>query len=339
MKCLFIGGTGNISLYITRKLLSEGHTVYLVNRGQRKAALSGDVHYLTADINARADEVERMIEGMTFDVVADFIAFTREQAERDFRLFNGKTRQYMVLSSASAYQKPLADPHVTESTPLCNPYWAYSRNKIAIEEYLNAQYRECGFPVTIVRPSHTYGETYVPLGVEGNGGYSVLKRMLEGKPVIVHGDGTSLWAVTHSSDFAKGFVGLMGNIHAIGQTVHITTDELVTWNQIYAAAGRALGVEPKIVHVASEFLAETRPSADYWGGLVGDKAASVIFDNARIKSLVPDFCCTVRMDQGVPASVRYIMAHPELQREDPDFDAWCDRVIDALEEAKRKILE
>ena len=336
MKVLFIGVTGTISMAISRLLLSQGHTLYLLNRGSRNTGLSGDLIELKADINDEA-AVAALISDLKFDVVADFIAFVPEQLERDYRLFREKTKQFIYISSASAYQKPLSDYRINEGTPLANPYWEYSRNKIAGEEYLMKLYREEGFPVTIVRPSHTYDERSIPLGAHGEkGSFSVIKRMLEGKPVIIHGDGTSLWTITHNSDFAKGFVGLMGNIHAIGEAVQITSDESVTWNQIYQIIADALHVKLNAVHVASEFL-DACSDYDFAGSLLGDKANTVVFDNSKLKRLVPGFTATVRADQGIRSTIEYVLSHPECQVEDPEFDDWCDRVIEALEEAKRKI--
>lgn len=336
MKVLFIGGTGTISMAISRLLLSQGHTLYLLNRGSRNTGLSGDLIELKADINDEA-AVAALISDLKFDVVADFIAFVPEQLERDYRLFREKTKQFIYISSASAYQKPLSDYRINEGTPLANPYWEYSRNKIAGEEYLMKMYREEGFPVTIVRPSHTYDERSIPLGAHGEkGSYSVIKRMLEGKPVIIHGDGTSLWTITHNSDFAKGFVGLMGNIHAIGEAVQITSDESVTWNQIYQIIADALHVKLNAVHVASEFL-DACSDYDFAGSLLGDKANTVVFDNSKLKRLVPGFTATVRADQGIRSTIEYVLSHPECQVEDPEFDDWCDRVIEVLEDAKRKI--
>ena len=336
MKVLFIGGTGTISSAITRQLSETDCELYLLNRGTRNEAIPANVHTLTADINDE-DKVAELIKDLEFDVVADFIAFETAQLERDYRLFNGKTKQFIFISSASAYQTPLADYKVTEGTPLANPYWEYSRNKIACEDYLMKQYRENGFPVTIVRPSHTYDERSIPLGVHGrNGSWQVAKRMLENKPVIIHGDGTSLWTMTHNSDFAKGFIGLMGNIHAIGESIHITSDETVTWNQIYEVIADALGVELKAVHISSEFLAACSHD-DLGSGLLGDKAQSIVFDNAKLKRLVPDFVATTRLDQGMKQTVEHILEHPELQKEDKEFDAWCDKVIDALDNALASI--
>lgn len=339
MKVLFIGGTGTISTAISRKLLEERHELWLINRGTRNDALPPGAHIIQADIGDEAD-VARKLEGLEFDVVADFIAFTPEHLERDHRLFAGRTRQFIYISSASAYQKPLSDYRINEGTPLANPYWEYSRNKIAGEELLMKWYREEGFPVTIVRPSHTYSERSVPLGVHGpNGSYQVVKRMLEGKKVIIQGDGTSLWTMTFNSDFANGFVGLMGNIHAIGEAVQITSDETLTWNQIYQTIADALGVELHACHVSSEFLAATSPAEwDLRGSLLGDKANSVAFDNAKLKRLVPGYTATVRFDQGARMALDYVLSHPECQREDPAFDQWCDSVVAAQEEAQAKLM-
>ncbi|MDI4649875.1 SDR family oxidoreductase [Cohnella hashimotonis] len=342
MKALFIGGTGTISAAITRQLSAQGCELYLLNRGTRNGELPPNVKTIEADINDEA-RVAELIRDLSFDVVADFIAFVPAQLERDYRLFAGKTKQFIFISSASAYQKPLSDYRITESTPLANPYWEYSRNKIACEEYLMKQYREQRFPITIVRPSHTYDERSIPLGVHGSkGSWQVAKRMLEGKPVLIHGDGTSLWTMTHNEDFAKGFIGLMGNLHAIGESVQITSDESLTWNQIYAAIADALDVPLCAVHAPSEFLAACSRE-DFTGGLTGDKANSVVFDNAKLKRLVPGFTADIRFDQGIQRTVAHILAHPELQREDPEFDGWCDKVIEALEEAasavKRSLAE
>ena len=338
MKALFIGGTGTISMATTRLLAQNPDwELYLLNRGTRTQELPEGVKTITADISDEA-QAARALEGMTFDCVCDFIGFVPAQLERDFRLFSGKTKQFMYISSASAYQKPLGTYLITESTPLANPYWEYSRNKIACEEFLMKQYRENGFPVTIIRPSHTYDERNIPLGAHGdNGSWQIIRRMLDGKPVIIHGDGTTLWTITHNSDFAKAFVGLMGNIHAIGEAFHITSDESVTWNQIYSVIADELGVPLKAYHVPSDFMHDVS-KYDFEGGLIGDKANTVVFDNSKVKRAVPGFVCTVRADQGLRRAVRHMLATPALQREDPEFDAWCDRVIDALEAAKKAIL-
>jgi len=334
MKALFIGGTGTISAAISRKLLNEGEwELYLLNKGSRNGVLPDGYKHICADINDEA-EVSELIKDLSFDIVADFIAFAPSQVERDYRLFRGKTKQFMFISSASAYQKPLSDYRINEGTPLSNPYWQYSRDKIACEDFLMKVYRESGFPVTIVRPSHTYDERAIPLGVHGaKGSWQVARRMLDGKPVIIHGDGTSLWTMTHCSDFAAAFAGLMGNARAIGEAVQITSDETVTWNQIYKSIAGALGVELKPYYAPSDFLHKCAPQYDFLGSLIGDKANSVVFDNSKLKRLVPGFTAKKRFDQGVRETVEYVLAHKELQVIDPEFDAWCGRVIAALDKA------
>ena len=333
MKALFIGGTGTISMAITRLIADDpGWELYLINRGKRKADLPEGVRLIEGDINNEED-MKKKLGDLTFDTVCDFIAFVPGHLERDRRLFEGRTRQYMCISSASAYQKPLGDPLITESTPLYNPYWEYSRNKIAMEDLLMRWYREDGFPVTIIRPSHTYDERSIPVGVHGDrGSWQVVKRIMEKRPVIIHGDGTSLWTVTHNSDFAKGFVGLMGNPRAIGEAFHITSDESLTWDGIHRRIADALGVPLRAFHVSSYFLSAIGPY-DFRGSLIGVKANSVIFDNAKLKRTVPGFKCTVRFDQGVRMALEYIMSHPECRQEDPDFDRWSDNVIHALSSA------
>ncbi|MDR0494818.1 MAG: NAD-dependent epimerase/dehydratase family protein [Treponema sp.] len=348
MKALFIGGTGTISTAVSNLILEQGWELYLLNRGSRNAVIdargkAGKLVEISGDI--RTDSVETIRaklravlgEGQCFDVVADFIVFTPDQAAKDFDIFKGLCAQYIFISSASAYQKPPSSCLITESTPLANPFWEYSRNKIACEEYLTAKYRECGFPVTIVRPSHTYDERSVPLGVHGaKGSWQVIKRMIEGKPVIIHGDGTSLWTMTHNSDFARAFSGLMGNIHATGEAVHITSDESLSWNQIYQAIASALKAPLNAVHISSDFLARCGPY-DFTGSLIGDKANSVIFDNAKLKRLVPGFCAQVRFDQGIRKTIEYALAHNECQTEDPEFDSWCDSIIAAREKAEKEV--
>ncbi len=336
MKILFIDGTGTISSAITEKLSQmTGIELYLLNRGNKNSNLSENVKTIIADINDE-ETVKKAIENIDFDVVCDFIAFTTQNLERDYRIFNGKTKQFIFISSASAYQKPLSNHVVTESTPLANPYWEYSRNKIACEDYLMKMYRENGFPITIVRPSHTYCEQSVPTGVHGSrGSWQVVKRIIEGKPVIIHGDGSTLWAVTHNSDFAKGFIGLLGNPHAIGEAFHITSDETLDWNQIYRAIAKAVNKELKPYYVSSSYLADVGGDYNFAGGLIGDKANTVIFDNSKIKKAVPDFVCTKRFDQGVKEVIDYILANPEYQIEDNEFDLWCDKVIESLENSKK----
>lgn len=321
---------------ITRLLAEKGHEVYLLNRGSKSSECPDNVVVIQGDMN-HEEEIAEKIKGMSFDTVCEFIGFVPEQLERDYRLFAGKTKQYIYISSASAYQTPLSDYLITEGTPLANPHWQYSRDKIACEEYLLKMYRENGFPITIVRPSHTYSETAVPLAVHGdNGSWQVIKRMLEGKPVIIHGDGSSLWTVTHNKDFAKAFVGLIGNVHAIGEVYHITSDESLTWNQIHKIIADALGVELKPYYVPSDFLAAVS-RYDFEGSLLGDKTSTVVFDNSKIKRAVPDFEATIRFDMGVREAISYIMEHTECQQEDKEFDEWCDRVIATLEKAKTEL--
>lgn len=334
MKVLFIGGTGTISMAITKALAQRGDEIYLLNRGNRSNELPAGVKTIIADINNETVVAEK-IKDMTFDCVGEFIGFVPEQLERDYRLFKDKTKQYIYISSASAYQKPPKGYVITEETPLENPYWEYSRNKIACEKYLMERYEKDGFPVTIVRPSHTYDERSVPLGVHGDGGsFPVVKRIKEGKPVIIHGDGTSLWTITHNSDFAKGYIGLMGKQEAIGEVFQITSEESVSWNKIYGAIADALGVKLKPYYVASQTLADMS-KYDLVGSLIGDKSNSVVFDNSKLKRLVPDFKASISAEEGIKMTVKNILAHPEFQNDDPEFDAWCDKVIAAIESAKK----
>ena len=338
MKILLIGGTGTISSAITRQLAASEHELWLLNRGSRKDEVPAGVKQVICDINDEA-EVLRQTGDQVFDAVCEFIGFLPSQVERDIRLFCGRTRQYVYISSASAYNKPASSHVITEGTALANPYWEYSRNKIACEELLMKAYREEGFPVTIVRPSHTYCERSVPVSVHGlKGSWQVLRRMQEGKPVLVHGDGSSLWTLTWNEDFARGFIGLLGNPKAIGEAFQIMSDEQLTWNQIYISIANALDVTFKPYYVSSDFLAAVSPkSYDFTGNLLGDKSVTVVFDCTKLKRAVPGFCATTRFDVGVRRCVDYILRHPELQEEDPEFDAWCDHVIGTLEQAKQMI--
>ncbi len=336
MKILLIGGTGTISTAISQRLADFNHELYLLNRGNLNETLPSHIQFIKADIN-NEKEAEEKLSGMEFDAVCDFIGFGKPQLERDYRLFNGKTRHFVYISSASAYNKPPRDYVINEGTSLANPYWEYSRNKIECKEYLMKMYREKGFPVTIVRPSHTYCEKSVPLGVHGkNGSWQVIKRMLEGKPVIIHGDGTSLWTMTDSRDFAKGFIGLLGNPHTIGEAFQITSDETLTWNQIYKTIADCLKVKFKPYYVSSAFLAAVS-DYDFEGSLTGDKSNSVVFDNTKLKKAVPDFAPSIRFEEGVGRTLEYVLSHKECQVEDPEFDSWCDKVINAMETAKKEI--
>lgn len=338
-EALFIGGTGTISMAITRLLATkpDWHLTVL-NRGSRSASLPENVSVISADISDE-EAVKKALEGKKFDTVCDFIGFVPAQVERDYRIFKGITKQYMYISSASAYGKPVKNPVITEGTALTNKYWEYSRNKIKCEQFLMEKYQSEDFPVTIIRPSHTYDDRNVPLGVHGSkGSYQVIKRMIEGKPVIIHGDGTSLWAMTYNEDFAVGFVGLMGNPHAIGEAFQITNDEVLTWNQIYDCIADALGVEYKPYYVSSRFLSDVGPQYDFEGGLIGDKANSVIFDNSKLKAAVPEFKPSIHFEDGIRRVIENVLANKEYQVEDPEFDVWCDKVIAALENAKKDIL-
>ncbi len=335
-RALFIGGTGTISTAVVKRLVNElDWEVWVLNRGNRSGVLPEGVKQIVADINDEKAGLDK-IGDMTFDCVCEFIGFTVDQVKRDVMLFEGKTKQYIYISSASAYNKPAASHIITEGTTLANPHWEYSRNKIACEEYLMARYREDKFPVTIVRPSHTYDERSIPLGVHGkNGSWQVIKRMMEGRPVIIHGDGESLWHLTFNEDFAVGYTALMGNRHAIGEAFQITGDEVLTWNQIYQTIADALGVELNAYHVSSEFLNAVGPEYDFEGSLIGDKAVSVSFDNSKIKKLAPDLKTNVPLHKGVRIALEYILNHKECMTEDPEFDKWCDKVIETVETAKK----
>lgn len=339
MRILFIGGTGTISTACTQLALARGFDVHLLNRGKRAAAPQG-AQVITADLHDEA-ATAAALGGRTWDVVANFIAFTPEDIERDLRLFRGRTGQYIFISSASAYQRPASSPFVTESTPLANPFWEYSRNKIACEERLLRALREEAFPATVVRPSLTYGDTQITIAVNSwQKSYTAVDRMRRGQPVIVPGDGSSLWTVTHNSDFAKGFVGLLGHQQAIGHAFHITSDEVLTWDQIYRAVAAAAGVaEPRLVHIASDFLAACLP--ELTGSLIGDKATSVVFDNSKIKRFVPDFVATTRFRDGIARTIAWFDADPARRVIDAEANTKWDRIIAAyqrgLEEAKRAL--
>ena len=339
MKILMIGGTGTISSAITRQLAAAGHDLWLLNRGTRKSEVPAGVRQIICDIDDEKTVLDNIQDEM-FDAVCEFIGFVPAQIERDIRLFRGRTSQYVYISSASAYNKPAANHVITEGTTLANPYWQYSRNKIACEQLLMREYREHAFPVTIVRPSHTYCERGVPTSVHGpKGSWQVLKRIMDGKPVIIQGDGTSLWTLTWNEDFARGFIGLLGNPKTIGEAFQIMSDEQLTWTQVYQCVARALHTTLKPYYVASEFLAAVAPKEwDFEGNLLGDKSQTVIFDCAKLKRAVPGFQATMRFDEGVRRSVGYLLSHPELQIEEPDFDAWCDRVIEAQEAARKYFL-
>ncbi len=319
-RILFIGGTGIISSACARRAVEVGADLYVVNRGTtRTRPLPGEAHVLIADARDAAS-MRAALGSREFDAVVDFVAYRPDHVAADLELFRGKVGQYVFISSASAYQTPPARLPVSESTPLRNPFWEYSRDKIACEDLLVAAYREEGFPATIVRPSHTYDATSVPF----TGGWTVVDRMRRGAPVIVHGDGTSLWTLTHHTDFARAFVALLAEPRAIGDSFHITSDEVLTWDQITRLLAAAAGAEARIVHIPSERIAAVDPE---WGaGLLGDKAHSMVFDNHKIKSLVPGWVATIPFVAGAAEIVGWHDADPARRSVEAGFDALCDRL-------------
>ena len=318
---LLIGGTGTISHSVALRAVEQGFAVTLLNRGA--TSVRGEVEgaeVLQADVRDILS-VGEALGRREFDVVADFVAFTPEHVQGDVDYFAGRTGQYVFISSASAYQKPVLRLSITESTPLVNPFWQYSRDKIACEELLMGAYRDAAFPVTIIRPSHTYDETSLPL----NGDWTAMQRMLDGKPVVVHGDGTSLWVLTHSRDFAKGFVGLLGNPTTVGEAFTITSDEVNTWDTITRTLGSAFGVVPTIAHVTSDALAAADP--EMGPSHIGDRSNSVIFDNSKLRHFVPDYVATTTWAQGAREIAEWRLAHPERNIVDPHLDALFDRLV------------
>jgi nucleoside-diphosphate-sugar epimerase len=328
MRVLFIGGTGLISSACTRLAVERGVELCLLNRGGHPERALGATT-IVADLRDEA-AVDRALAGRRFDAVVDWIAFTPTDIERDLRLFADRADQFVFISSASAYQKPLAGWLLSEDTPLANPFWDYARNKIACEERLMRAFREDGFPVTIIRPSLTYGDTQVPLAVNSwERPYTAIARMRRGKPLVVPGDGTSLWTITHNSDFAKGFVGLLGRPEAIGEVFNIMSDEVLTWDEIYRRVAAAAGVEARIVHIASDFIAACLREMS--GTLLGDKSVSAVFDTSKITGLVPDFRATTPFAEGIRRTVAWFDADPARQLVDAAMDARWDRLIDAYE--------
>jgi nucleoside-diphosphate-sugar epimerase len=320
-RILFLGGSGVISTACVRAAVAAGHDVTVLNRGRSTRALPAEVRELVADVRDEA-AVTAAIGDARFDVVADFLSFVPAHVQTALAAAGERAGQYIFISSASAYQKPPSRLPVTESTPLRNPYWQYSRDKIACEDLLVAAYRDRGLPITIVRPSHTYDETLLPT----LGGWTDVARLRAGKPVVVHGDGTSLWTLTHSDDFAVAFTGLLGAPSAIGEAYTITGTHAPTWDRIYTWLAEAAGVDdPRLVHIASETIAAWDP--DVGPGLVGDKAHSMVFDNAKITALVPEFRTTVTFDEGARRILAWYDAHPERQRVDERRDALFDRMI------------
>jgi len=326
MKVLFIGGTGIISSACSQLAVENNIELFLLNRGLTKRPIPDRATVLHADIRKPAS-VSSALEGKTFDVVVDWIAYTPKHIETDLKLFKGRVGQYIFISSASVYQKPPLSLPIVESTPLYNPYWEYSQNKIACEAYLMRAYQDFGFPITIVRPSHTYDRTYFPV----HGGYTVVNRMRTGKPIIIHGDGTSLWVLTHHRDFAQGFLGLLGNQHVIGDVFHITSDEILTWNQIFQTIARAAGVNPQFVHIPSDFIARFDPE---WGAsLLGDKSHSVIFDNQKIKRIVPNYVAKVPFERGAREIVAWHDADPARRTINHPLDKLMDKIIASYQKA------
>ena len=333
MKILFIGGTGIISSACADLALARGHELFILNRSvSTKYPFPEGATLLQGDIHADEALLSSLLAGHRFDAVVDYIAFPTHDIERDLRLFRDNTDQFVFISSASAYQKPVKNYLITEETPLENPFWEYSRNKIACENLLMKEYRENGFPVTIIRPSHTYGHSQIPFGyTTWRDPWTAIDRMKRGKKLISHGDGTSLWVLTWNADFAKGLVGLLGNEKAIGEAFQITSDEVLSWDQIYLEAYQALGLEPNVIHIPSDFIA--RFDEHVVGSLIGDKSNSVVFDNSKIKRFVPDFNCEVSWAEGVRRSLAWFEAHPEFRTVDMEWDALVDTIIENYEKA------
>jgi nucleoside-diphosphate-sugar epimerase len=320
LRVLFIGGSGVISSACSRVALDSGIELFVLNRGRGSVRpLPPGATMLHADVR-EPQSVRDVIKDLDFDSVVDWVAFTPGQVQADIDLFSGRTGQYVFISSASAYQTPPARMPVTESTPLRNPFWRYSRDKIGCEDLLVAAYRERGFPATIVRPSHTYDKTSVPF----DGGWTVAGRMLAGKPVIVHGDGTSLWTLTHHEDFARAFVPLLGHPRTLGEAFHITSDDVLSWNQIAGTLAAALGVTARVVHVPSDVIAAADP--DWGAGLLGDKAHSMVFDNAKVRSVVPGWRAVIPFEQGAREIAGWYLADPARQVTDEHLDAVMDKL-------------
>jgi nucleoside-diphosphate-sugar epimerase len=323
MKVLFIGGTGIISSAVSRLAVEKGIELYHLNRGKSHRKIEG-VKNILGDIR-NVEETKQVLKGYFFDVVVNWITFTPEHVQADIEIFTGKTNQYIFISSASAYQKPILKLPITEETPLVNPFWQYSRDKAECERILMNANRKNKFPVTIVRPSHTYDNTLIP----NDWGYTILDRMFKGKKIIIHGDGTSLWVLTRNTDFAVGFVGLFGKKEAIGEAFHITSDELLTWNQIYQMMADELGVPLNAVHIPSDFIAKYNP--EHGAGLLGDKAHSVIFDNSKIKKLVPEFSCKIPFSQGVKEIIAWYKNNKDWQVVNKEINKSIDEIIGAYE--------
>jgi nucleoside-diphosphate-sugar epimerase len=331
MKVLFIGGTGVISSACSKRAIEKGFALYHLNRGKSCDKRPNPVGVQTIFTDVRDfDSASKALQNYSFDVVVDWISYLPEQLENSMQLFQGKARQFVYISSASAYQTPPQKLPVTENTPLDNPFWQYSREKIACENILTQKAADYGFDYTIVRPSHTYDHTTIP----ASGGYTAVHRMRTGKPVIVMGDGTSIWTLTHNSDFAKGFVGLLGNELAFNESFHITSDEWLTWNQIFEIVADAFGTKPTFVHVPSEWIVRYDPV--FGAGLLGDKSHSMIFDNSKIKKVVPDFICTTSFREGFQETAKWFMADPQRQAVNEELNKVFDRIIYNINQLEQK---
>lgn len=326
MKALLIGGTGTISEAVVARALAEGIEVTLLNRGSHPERVPPGARVLQAE--ARSSEADSLLRDEHFDVVVDWICFTAEQAAADVRFWSGKADHFLFVSSASVYQKPARTPWVTESTPAVNPFWSYAQHKIAAEAAFWEAWRDQGFPVTIVRPSYTYGYRSIPAGLtSGAHPWALVARMRRGDPIVVHGDGSALWTMTHNTDFAVGMVGLFGEPSAVGQAFHITSDELLSWDEIYGTIGRAAGVRPHLVHIPTDFIAQVAP--EFGPGLYGDKAVSLIFDTRKIKRAVPGFRATTSFAQGIRRSVAWFESDPARRTDDPEWNAKIDGIVAA----------
>jgi nucleoside-diphosphate-sugar epimerase len=323
MKVLFIGGTGNISSAVSRLSVEKGTDLFHLNRGIRKIDIPG-VKTIIGDINTPKAFPDELLKH-NWDVVVNWIAFNEADIFRDITFFKGKIKQYIFISSASVYRKPSTQTIITEATPIQNPFWDYAKNKIKCEERLMQAFKDEQFPATIVRPSLTY-ETVIPIAIGGFEEFTTADRILRGKRIIVHDDGTSFWTVTHSKDFAKGFIGLIGNFDSVGQAFHITSDEILTWNQIYSSLAEALGKRANIVHIPTEFICRVNPG--YTGTLIGDKSASSIFDNTKIKKLVPDYKATIPFREGIKSTLNWFNENPSKKIINSDTNKIMDLIIE-----------
>ncbi len=335
MKALFIGGTGTISTSITRLLSAQGVELTLLNRGSHPVDLP-HVRTLSCDIR-NLDQARSVLADESFDVVCDFICFTPDHARADLELFQGRTKQFIFISSASAYRKPNPGLRVRESTPLLNPYWRYSRDKAECERLFLDAFEKDGFPITIVRPSHTFSDSGLPVPVHGNhGAWAVVRRMLQGKPIPVPGDGESVWAVLPSDEFARAFVGLMGNPAAVGEAIQITGEELLTWNQILRTEAAAFGGTYVPLYVPSVLLAACH-TYDFYGALLGDKSNTVLFDNRKLHQLVPGYRQEEMFHHAIARTAARLKKEPELLCEDPEFDAFCDALERIMDTARTAV--